>query len=206
MGQELAFFTEAKARDLLEVVRRQCGAPASLSALDVGCGIGATDEYLSGAFRQLCGVDVSQGVVDTAARANPSVRYDMYDGETLPYDDGTFDVTFAICVLHHVEPADRQRFVGELGRVTREGGVVLLFEHNPYNPLTRMAVHRCEFDRGVVLLRATAARRLLVTAGLHVQEQRYIIFFPWRHRALRVLERRLSRFPLGAQYLVAAKP
>ena len=172
----------------------------------MGCGVGTTDEYLSGSFRELHGIDVSQAVIDTAARANPSVRYEVYGGETLPYDDRAFDVTFAICVLHHIGPAARRQFVGELGRVTKTKGLVVLFEHNPYNPLTRVAVQKCKFDRGVVLLRASVARRLLVAAGLRVQEQRYIIFFPWRHDGLRKLERHLERFPLGAQYLVAAQP
>ena len=34
-------------------------------------------------------------------------------------------------------------------------------KHNPLNPLTRLVVSRCEFDRDAVLLTAKAAKRLL---------------------------------------------
>ena len=93
-------------------------------------------------------------------------RYEAYDGERLPYDDERFDVAFAICVLHHVRPAERPRFVGELRRVVRPGGLVALFEHNPLNPLTRLAVHRCAFDGDAVLLRAGEAQHVARASGL----------------------------------------
>ena len=47
------------------------------------------------------------------------------------------DATYATCVMHHVPRARWRLFASELGRVTRPGGTVLTFEHNPYNPLTR---------------------------------------------------------------------
>ena len=87
----------------------------------------------------------------------------------------------------------------------RPGGVVALFEHNPLNPLTRLAVSRCEFDEGVELLGPGEAAALLSDAGLTPLERRYIVFFPWpRPRAMR-LEAHLGRLPLGAQHVVAAR-
>lgn len=201
---DLAFFTESKANHLLDVVRHRRGAPSTLTALDVGCGVGTTDKYLVSQFRKLHGVDVAPGVVAAAATANPSVEYEVSDGETLPYEDGSFDVAFTICVLHHVPRGGRRRFVEELRRVTRPGGLVLVFEHNPFNPLTRLAVSRCEFDRDATLVSLRATSRLASAAGLEPVESRYILFFPWRAPALQRLESRLSRLPLGAQYLVAA--
>jgi SAM-dependent methyltransferase len=143
--------------------------------------------------------------VREASIANPWATYAAYDGRKLPFEDGRFDVAFAICVLHHVEPADRAAFVVELGRVVRPGGVVLIFEHNPYNPLTRVAVSRCDFDRGVVLETRAATLRLVRSGGLEPVEAPYIVFFPWRARGLRATERVLGWLPLGAQYVVAAR-
>lgn len=203
--QDLAFFTEAKARQLLDVVARRVGPPASLTALDVGCGLGLTDAYLVSRFRQLHGVDVAPNVVAAAARANPAVEYQVSDGARLPYEPGMFDVTFTICVLHHVAEAERSAFMRDLARVTRAGGLVVIFEHNPLNPLTRIAVSRCEFDRGVTLARPGALRSLAAAAGLEEVETRYILFFPWRGRVLRRIERGLAGLPFGAQYLVAAR-
>jgi SAM-dependent methyltransferase len=204
-GQDVGFFTDVKAALLCDAVERIVGPPTGLSVLDVGCGVGLTDGYLRDRFRSVTGVDVSEGVVQEAASANPWATYASYDGRRLPFQDARFDVAFAICVLHHVNPSDRAAFVTELGRIVRPGGAVLIFEHNPYNPLTRLAVSRCDFDRDVVLERRNGTRRLFATAGLDPMESPYILFFPWRARILRALERRMGWLPFGAQYMVGAR-
>ena len=44
-------------------------------------------------------------------------------------------------------------------------------------------------------------------AGLHVSAPEYCFIFPRRLSALRFVEKRVSRIPLGAQYLVlGSKP
>ena len=203
-GQDHDFFTRRKAYHLLDLVSRRLGPPHELRAVDVGCGVGATDTHLVGRFARLEGVDTSEAAVRRAVAANPSVPYEVYDGARLPYDDERFDVAFAICVLHHVPALDRRRFLGELRRVVRPGGLVVLFEHNPLNPLTRLAVHRCAFDGDAVLLRPSEARHVLEDVGLRPVEQRYVVLLPSdRPRAL-ALEHAFRRLPLGAQYYVAA--
>jgi SAM-dependent methyltransferase len=149
-------------------------------------------------------VDVAAGALEEARRRNPSVSYDAYDGERLPFADASFDVAFTVNVLHHVAPGRREAFVDRMRRVVRPGGLGLVFEHNPFNPLTRWAVHRCAFDRGVTLSRRGTSRELMARCGWRVTEARYILFFPWRHAALAAIERRLGWLPLGAQYYVAA--
>jgi SAM-dependent methyltransferase len=44
------------------------------------------------------------------------------DGENLPFDDATFDVTYCVATLHHA--LDLVRMVREMARVTKPGGVV----------------------------------------------------------------------------------
>ena len=204
-GQEARFFTRVKAEELLEVVRRRVGEPSELRALDVGCGIGLTDEFLAPSFRELHGVDVSPGMLATARRENPTVEYHLGDGRTLPFDDGSFDVAFAICVVHHVPPAQRERFAGELARVVTPGGLAVVFEHNPLNPLTRLVVSRCAFDDDVALLGVRETKRVLRAAGLERLERRYVLFAPIDRPIMRRVERFLAAVPLGAQYCVAAE-
>jgi SAM-dependent methyltransferase len=201
-GQEHEFYVEAKARRLLELARRRLG-PRPLHVLDVGCGVGLTDGRLLPHVESLEGVDPSPGMIERARAANPGAGYRVYDGRRLPFDDASFDVSFAICVLHHVDPADRRPLVAELGRVTRPDGLVAVFEHNPLNPLTRRVVRNCAFDDGVVLLGRGELERLFRAAGLRVEDREYLLFFPWRADAL---ERRLTRLPLGAQYVVTGRP
>lgn len=46
------------------------------------------------------------------------------DGRDLPYDDGSFDVTHASLVLHHLEPEDAVALLREMRRVARLGVVI----------------------------------------------------------------------------------
>jgi SAM-dependent methyltransferase len=199
-GQEHDFYLEAKARRLLELTRRHLGGGRP-RALDVGCGVGLVDRHLSSAL-DLHGVDVSPAMVERAQAANPDVSYRVYDGRRLPFPDGELDVAFAICVLHHVDPPDRGALLAEMARVTRPGGLTLVFEHNPLNPLTRRVVRNCAFDEGVELIGRGELERLARAAGLLVVASEYLLFVPWRADTL---ERALRRLPLGAQYVVAAR-
>lgn len=204
-GRDVDFFTRAKARRLVELAEREFSDAARLSALDVGCGVGLTHSRLTPRFASLHGLDVSKDAIEEAARRNPSVRYASYEGESFPFSDAAFDVVFAICVLHHVVSPSRPALVAEMARVTRPGGLVVVFEHNPYNPLTRLAVSRCEFDQDAVLLEKRETRRLLEESSLSVADARYILFFPWDGPGVSRLEHTLGRVPLGAQYLVAGR-
>ena len=204
-GREARFFTKVKADALLELVSRRIGDPSRLRALDVGCGIGLTDELLEPSFRELHGVDVSAGMLEAARRANPGVEYHLGDGRTLPFDDRSFDVAFAICVVHHVPPGEREPFARELARVVRPGGLGVVFEHNPLNPLTRLVVARCAFDDDAILLGVRETTRLLTAGGLGRPERRYVLFVPVDRPVVRRAERLLAPVPLGAQYYVAAE-
>jgi ubiquinone/menaquinone biosynthesis C-methylase UbiE len=205
-GASHEFFTRAKAAELLRVAQLQLGDPRGIAALDVGCGIGLTDRHLAGRFRSLTGADVSPGVLEKAARDNPSVRYVLAERHRLPFEDGAFDLAFAVCVVQVVPPGDRPRFIAELARVTRLGGLVVIFEHNPYNPLTRLVVRRCEFDEDARMLGIAEAERLLRENGVTPIDRSFLLLFPSRRRRFLSVERALRRLPLGAQYYVAGRP
>jgi SAM-dependent methyltransferase len=204
-GADLDLFTRIKAEALLELSHR-VGRPDRLAFLDVGCGVGETDRFLGGRVERLAGVDVAPGMLKRARAVNPWAEYrDYASGEPIPFADESFDVCFAICVLHHVPRDQRLALVGEMRRVCRRGGLVALFEHNPHNPLTRRAVSGCEFDRDAELLTRPTALQLLSAAGLQRPEGQYIVFFPRESRLLRRIERRLGWLPLGAQYAAFAQ-
>ena len=205
-GQAATFFIRRKAELLLDLARRGLGDPAHLSVLDVGCGVGETDQLLESEVESLVGVDVSADSIERAAARNPRGQYvAVAEGGPLPFDDGKFDLTFAICVLHHVPTADHMRFLAEMRRVTAHGGLVAIFEHNPWNPLTRKAIRDCPFDEGVTLVSRPSLKAQLQGTGLTIAEARYIIFSPWALPALEWTEQRLAWLPLGAQHFVAGR-
>jgi ubiquinone/menaquinone biosynthesis C-methylase UbiE len=195
------FFMAAKADILRDVMASRFGSGHTATALDVGCGVGTFHPFARGMFSRLCGTDISAASIAQARRNHPDVEYQAYDGNILPYGDGTFDIAVTICVLHHVQPERWLGFLREIRRVVRPGGLLCVFEHNPLNPLTRLAVMRCEFDRDAVLLRAGQTRGLLKNAGLRHIDTRYFALLPWATPLMRRIEHGLRKLPLGAQYV-----
>jgi SAM-dependent methyltransferase len=198
------FFTKAKVRELLELTSSRVGDPSRLAFLDVGCGPGETDRFLEGRVGGLTGVDVASELVERARERNPWAEYLAYRaGEPIPCEPDSVDVSVAICVFHHVEPPARPALVSEMARVTRPGGLVAIFEHNPWNPLVRGAVSTCEFDQDAELLTRAKAKALLRGGGLDAVEGSFIIYFTRESARLQTIERRLRSVPLGAQYVVS---
>lgn len=201
VGLEHGFFIEAKVRHILEA-RRRLAASGAVRVLEIGCGIGLLTRRLRPLLHAVWGIDAS---ISSLAQAEArGCRLIAADGLRTPFADESFHMVIAVCVLHHVPIDQRAAFLSEAVRVTRRGGLVLLCEHNPWNPLTRLVVGRCELDRDAVLLAQPEARRRLATAGLSNIRSRYILFFPWRGAIWRWLEARLAWLPLGGQYVIDA--
>ena len=200
-GAQQDFFTAGKARRALDLLRRLGETPAKMDLLDIGCGVGLIHRHLALRFRTIVGVDVAGEALAAAQAANPSIRYDHYDGRRLPCADGAFDVAIAICVMHHVPPTQWQDFVAEARRALRPGGILMIFEHNPWNPLTRLAVARCSFDFDAVLISAPRTARLLRRGGFHEVGREFMFFTPFSGASVQWTEQRLGWCPAGAQYV-----
>jgi SAM-dependent methyltransferase len=200
-GKTTKFYHRIKVNLLLSAAARFVNVEKS-SVLDVGCGTGSLAALIAGRVKRLVGVDVSSQSIAEASKRIPNCEFHAYEGDKLPLEDDTMDIVFTSCVMHHVPPKDWTTFTQEMARVVRPGGLVAIIEHNPWNPLTRLAVSSCEFDRDAVLLTRKTARQLLKEAGLVVQDEAFMIFFPLDFEFCRVIEARLRWLPLGAQYLV----
>ena len=168
--------------------------------LDVGCGVGSFHPLLRGMVGRLAGIDVSAASIAQARADNRDADYQAFDGRTFPHASASFDLVTAICVLHHVAPAEWPGFMGEMRSVVRPDGLVCVIEHNPLNPLTRLAVMRCEFDRDAHLLGAGKTQNLMAASGLRDIGARYFLLLPWVTKLTRRVESGLRRLPLGAQY------
>lgn len=198
-GLPHSFFMRAKADLLRDLIDRRLGSRKP-AMLDVGCGVGSFHPLLRGMVGHLSGIDVSSASITQARADNGDVDYAAYDGSRFPFEDCGFDLVTAICVMHHVPPTGWQRFVSEMRRVVRPGGLVCVIEHNPFNPLTRLAVARCEFDRDAALLSAGRVRSLMSDAALSQIATRHFLLLPSDAGYARRIERVMERLPLGAQY------
>src|SRR5687768_4829395 len=72
----------------------------ALRILDVGCGTGANLGMLA-QFGDAEGVDVSDDALEFCRKKGLTVEKGL--AETLPYGDGTFDITTALDVIEHLD-------------------------------------------------------------------------------------------------------
>lgn len=197
-GEQPAYFADYK----VDCIRRLVGAGYDEPILDYGCGVGSLTERLIRRFSKVSGFDPSATSV-AEARERATTATFFADRDAIPRDH--FGVIVLANVLHHVPPSERLALVSSLALFLQpEKGRLVVFEHNPYNPLTRRAVATCEFDDDAILLGPVELTRLLSQSGLVEARRKFIVFFPRALSGLRGLEPHLGWMPIGAQVMAHA--
>jgi ubiquinone/menaquinone biosynthesis C-methylase UbiE len=156
----------------------------SLRILDVGCATGRLLELLAQAgARRLYGADLAPRILDVAKekleRYGIPVELRAADAEdVLPWDGESFDVVTLTGVLHHFyRPKDA---LGEVGRVLRHGGRLLLMDPcflTPVRQILNAAFKIAPHDGDYRFYSAGHAARLLSGLGFEVLQTRRI--GPW---------------------------
>ncbi len=169
--------------------------------LDFGCGAGRSLPYLAQYFPDaaLAGFDLSPASLQFAAQRVPQARL---SSDWATFAGEQFDVILAANVFHHIPPAERVAALQRCREVLRPDGQLFLFEHNPYNPVTRRVFERCPFDVDAAMFSLATAQTLAQQAGFSREQHGYTLFFPRPLAWLRGLEPALKFLPLGAQYYV----
>jgi ubiquinone/menaquinone biosynthesis C-methylase UbiE len=135
-------YLEKRARYVLS----RCGTG---TGLDVGCGTGALAGRLARAGWRMTGIDPSQGMLEVLARRAPEVEAVRGSGAELPFDDDSFDLVLSVATLHHIAaPAAVRATLGEMVRVCRPDGKVLVWDHNPRNPYWHRLMAKVPQDDG----------------------------------------------------------
>jgi ubiquinone/menaquinone biosynthesis C-methylase UbiE len=118
------------------LVGTAAGAGGGIELLDVGTGGADIPVALLADWRRkgrrlaVTAIDDRAEVLAAARVARPGLdeveglHLEVADGRALPYDDRAFDVAHSSLVIHHLEPGDAVRLLGEMARVSRRGVVV----------------------------------------------------------------------------------
>lgn len=109
------------------VIPTVLGRPTGgLKILDVGCGTGATLEWLQrfAGRRPVVGVDVAPAAVRLARRSGGRVA--LASADLLPFRDDRFDLIYCADVVQHLAEGQRAQALREFRRVLRPGGAVLV--------------------------------------------------------------------------------
>lgn len=195
---EDSYFAEYKIR----YISRRIGSNHPTRLLDFGCGIGRSLSLLNKQFpnAELWGYDVSSQSVELASQQYLGIAHLTSNLDDLPI--AGFDIIFTANVFHHIPLTERIEALIRCKRLLSNSGRIFLFEHNPFNPVTRLIFERCPFDKGAVMLKQREALSLAEKAGLKVVRSDYTLFFPHQLSFLRPMEQLLGWLPLGAQYCV----
>lgn len=174
--------------------------------LDFGCGIGLSQKYLQEyfPFAEIFACDESRESLKILSNMHPNTK--IISNEDIYKRDQKFDMIFISCVLHHVEQSQRELLLSLLVKALNANGKLVIFEHNPLNPITQAIVKNSPIDAGVILLRRSQLYKMLRNSfNALAIESGYTVFFPDFLSKLRFLERHLlKRVPIGAQYYVVA--
>lgn len=192
-----------------DVARRWPQPGTALRHLDFGCG---SADFLQLAATEKTGwqsegCDISTGMLDEARHRWPHLasHTPLWTIGNREFPVQAYDFITAICVFHHIPPAEWVENLKRLRAALRPGGRFYLFEHNPWNPVTRYIVRRAKIDQNAILLSPTTARHVFAQAGLAVAHCRHFLFVPPRWKTIAHGERLISSLPLGGQYCLTGQ-
>ena len=109
----------------------ECGVKIEqhLPALDFGCGVGRLTQAMAAHFPECWGVDISPTMVRLArefSQDRPQCRFLLNHGNRLEeLADNYFGFIYSSIVLQHIAPEYSRRYMVELVRVLRPGGVLV---------------------------------------------------------------------------------
>jgi SAM-dependent methyltransferase len=93
-------------------------------AVDLGCGGGQACIMLAARGHRVVGIDFAPTAIELARRNAPALRFEVGDCLALELPADSFDLAVDNHVLHCILGEDRARFLQEVARVLRRGGIL----------------------------------------------------------------------------------
>jgi SAM-dependent methyltransferase len=198
-------FLRAKARWLVRWWTELGAPPPRL--LDYGCGTGFLTRYLHDLRPDwtYCGIDPSAGMIERARANAPFASFEVLGSEPAPAHRARFQLAVMSGVLHHIAWQDWPATFDRIRYLLEPGGHLVIFEHNPLNPLTQVVVRSTPIDADAVLHRAGFVERMLKAAAFQIGGRSYMHFWPPRYHGLAPVERVLGWVPLGGGYAIVSR-
>jgi SAM-dependent methyltransferase len=192
--------------------------------LDAACGPGIVTRRLAPLVQAVHGVDLAPAMIDVArreaARADlRNVSFEVGDATASGPALASFDGGLSRFAIHHVPLPDR--LFGELARVVRRGGKIVVADHVADEDATAAAwsqeIERLRDPSHWACLPRSRLRALGAAAGLAVESERLVAleldFDDWLRRgsasreSRALIERALRQRPAGADcFQVTSRP
>jgi len=176
--------------------------------LEFGCGTGRNIPFLTQIFpnTEIFACDASEKSIEAAKKiipTNPDVKFAIIGGpQELADTYRNVDVIFVSGVFHHISFEEHEFYLEALNKILSQGGKIIIFEHNPYNPLTSRIFKKSRIDRGCKMLEPKYLKESLKRVNFCYLKIYYALFFLLRNKFFTFLEKKLSWCPLGGQYFI----
>jgi len=111
-----------------KLMRSMLKPQAGESLLDVGCGTGHFSRRFADIGLKVSGIDPDEKAIAFARARDSDIAYFIGEGQTLPFEDRSFDYSVAVtslCLIRDVETV-----VQEMWRVSRKGILLGLLNRN----------------------------------------------------------------------------
>jgi SAM-dependent methyltransferase len=207
-GGSLEHFIGVRLSLVAELTKNDVPFGVPLQIVDFGCGIGVTEEQMLHTFpaATILGLDVSAGSIATAQkRSLGNVTFQtIVPGAPIPCADNSVDLIYSNGTFHHIAPDGHDFIFREMHRILRPGGNTFIFENNPFNPVTVLAMKQNPFDADARMIAPPKMRKRIQAAGFDGVQQGYYCFFLKPLTFMNWSERYLRWLPLGAQYYTRA--
>ena len=158
--------------------------PEQARVLDVGCGNGQIAHLLMGSRP-----DLTIRGIDVLVRPHTFVPVQSFDGEAIPYADGSFDVVMFVDVLHHT--SDPHVLLREAKRVASKAVVIKDHTRNGVlaGPTLRFMDH------------VGNARHRVVLPGNYWPKQRWLDAFRQLDWTIATWHKNLGLYPWPASWI-----
>ena len=178
----------------------------SFQLLDFGCGVGNLFGHLKEFFPNTVytGVDLSKDSLKKARSRFPAnTNFQEYDSQK--WVNLQYDLIFSAGVFQHISHTDHTKIINKLYSLLNSGGKLVIWEHNPLNPVTQKIVKDCPFDKDAVLIPSKILKEHFNGVPLSNVQIIYTTFFPKFLSFLNFLDPYLGWLPLGGQYLITGE-
>lgn len=117
--------------------------------MDLGCGNGRLVKLVEDKQVDYLGVDASENLIKTALHNYPDKKFQVMDALNLDLAENSVDVVICVSVLNHLDKANHQKFIENIKKVLKPGGILLMSNWNLWNINGKKSVWRKDKVSGV---------------------------------------------------------